>query len=203
MSLLTVRNSRNRSLVEAIPELLFRISQDGAILEIRKPQKVASLKDNHDGVEGHSPKDEIFDMIPTEIQHIVMPHVATALESGQTQVFEFQMSVDGNMSYYEGRVLANGYGWCVTKATLLAAKKDPDSYRGLIVRIAGYSAFFTSLAQGASGIRPISRFDASTAAATVARVRSPEPLGRPRGFPETPGGNGRPGPGRHPCGVRP
>ncbi len=102
--------ARNRSLVEAIPELLFRISQDGAILEIRKPQKVASLKDNHDGVEGHSPKDEIFDMIPTEIQHIVMPHVATALESGQTQVFEFQMSVDGNMSYYEGRVLANGYG---------------------------------------------------------------------------------------------
>ena len=102
--------ARNRSLVEAIPELMFRISQDGTILEIRKPQKVASPKDNHDGVEGHNPKDEIFDIIPTEIQHIVMPHVATALESGQTQIFEFQMSVDGNMSYYEGRVLANGYG---------------------------------------------------------------------------------------------
>ena len=33
----------------------------------------------------------------------------------------------------------------INKATLLAAKKDPDSYRGLIVRIAGYSAFFTDL----------------------------------------------------------
>lgn len=47
-------------------------------------------------------------MIPTEAQHIVMPHVRKALESGQTQIFEFQMSVDGSVTYHEGRVLANG-----------------------------------------------------------------------------------------------
>jgi len=33
----------------------------------------------------------------------------------------------------------------INKATLLAAKKDPEKYRGLIVRIAGYSAYFTDL----------------------------------------------------------
>lgn len=33
----------------------------------------------------------------------------------------------------------------INKATLLAAKKDPDKYRNLIVRIAGYSAYFTDL----------------------------------------------------------
>ena len=33
----------------------------------------------------------------------------------------------------------------INKTTLLAAKKDPDNYRGLIVRIAGYSAYFTDL----------------------------------------------------------
>ena len=33
----------------------------------------------------------------------------------------------------------------VSKETLLAAKKDPEKYRDLIVRIAGYSAFFTTL----------------------------------------------------------
>lgn len=33
----------------------------------------------------------------------------------------------------------------INKTTLLAAKKDPESYRGLIVRIAGYSAYFTDL----------------------------------------------------------
>ena len=33
----------------------------------------------------------------------------------------------------------------MNKDTLLAAKKDPDKYRNLIVRIAGYSAFFVDL----------------------------------------------------------
>lgn len=33
----------------------------------------------------------------------------------------------------------------INKSTLLAAKKDPENYRGLIVRIAGYSAYFTDL----------------------------------------------------------
>ena len=33
----------------------------------------------------------------------------------------------------------------INRDTLLAAKKDPDKYRGLIVRIAGYSAYFVDL----------------------------------------------------------
>ncbi len=33
----------------------------------------------------------------------------------------------------------------INKATLLAAQKDPDKYRNLIVRIAGYSAYFVDL----------------------------------------------------------
>jgi formate C-acetyltransferase len=33
----------------------------------------------------------------------------------------------------------------VDKATLLAAQKDPDSHRGLIVRVAGYSDYFCDL----------------------------------------------------------
>ena len=34
----------------------------------------------------------------------------------------------------------------VSRETLLAAKKYPEKYRDLIVRVAGYSAFFTTLA---------------------------------------------------------
>jgi pyruvate formate-lyase/glycerol dehydratase family glycyl radical enzyme len=33
----------------------------------------------------------------------------------------------------------------VSRETLLAAKKDPENYRDLVVRVAGYSAFFTTL----------------------------------------------------------
>ena len=33
----------------------------------------------------------------------------------------------------------------VSRETLLAAKVNPEKYRDLIVRVAGYSAFFTTL----------------------------------------------------------
>ena len=33
----------------------------------------------------------------------------------------------------------------VSRETLLAAKKNPENYRDLVVRVAGYSAFFTIL----------------------------------------------------------
>jgi formate C-acetyltransferase len=35
----------------------------------------------------------------------------------------------------------------VNRQTLLAAQKDPDSYRSLLVRIAGYSAYFCDLSR--------------------------------------------------------
>ena len=33
----------------------------------------------------------------------------------------------------------------INRETLEAAQKDPDSYRNLVVRVAGYSAYFTEL----------------------------------------------------------
>ena len=33
----------------------------------------------------------------------------------------------------------------INRETLLAAQKDPDKYRNLIIRIAGYSAYFVDL----------------------------------------------------------
>jgi pyruvate-formate lyase len=33
----------------------------------------------------------------------------------------------------------------VDRATLIAAQQDPEAYRGLVVRVAGYSALFTDL----------------------------------------------------------
>ena len=35
----------------------------------------------------------------------------------------------------------------VSRETLLAAQKDPEGYRDLVVRVAGYSAFFRDLAR--------------------------------------------------------
>ena len=37
---------------------------------------------------------------------------------------------------------------CVKRETLLAAQKNPEEYRNLVVRVAGFSAFFVLLEKG-------------------------------------------------------
>ena len=104
---LAASEASNRALLEAIPDLMFRMDKDGKISETRRPHKAASAVDNHDGQHGQDMPDETVDLIPTHIQQMAIPYVDRALESKQTQAFEFQMSVDGSVSYHEARVLPN------------------------------------------------------------------------------------------------
>jgi len=99
--------AKNRALVDAIPDLMFRINKVGKIIETRRPQKVKAAADNRESPHSQGIPDELIDLLPTQIQQMAMPHVAKALQSRQTQVFEFQLSVDNRASQYEARVLAS------------------------------------------------------------------------------------------------
>jgi two-component sensor histidine kinase/PAS domain-containing protein len=100
--------AKNRALVDAIPDLMFRINREGRIVESRKPRKAKSATDG-ESLPGRGIPDELIDLLPTQIQEMAMPHVTAALQSGQTQIFEFQLSLEGRVSHCEARVLA-GYG---------------------------------------------------------------------------------------------
>lgn len=52
------------------------------------------------------------------------------------------------MSFSPKLIIALQYN-IVSRETLLDAKKHPDQYRDLVVRVAGYSAFFTALSPDA------------------------------------------------------
>ena len=119
--------ARNRALVEAIPDLVFCIDRGGKISEIRRPQKTAPAAGDRDGQQGTL--DEIIDLIPTHVQQMAMPHVEKALESRQTQMFEFQMSVDGSVSYHEARVLPNSDHDAMLIVRNVTDQKTPEEAR--------------------------------------------------------------------------
>jgi two-component sensor histidine kinase/sensor domain CHASE-containing protein len=100
--------AKNRALVDAIPDLMFRVNREGRIVESRKPRKAKTTTDG-ESLPGRGIPDELIDLLPTQIQEMAVPHVTEALQSGQTQIFEFQLSLEGRVSHYEARVLA-GYG---------------------------------------------------------------------------------------------
>ena len=92
---------------------------------------------------------------------------ASLLSVGYTKATKYQEGVEGILNMkLSPQVVAGEEGskvlaalirtWCdlklwhiqfniVNTATLKAAQKDPDKYRNLLVRVAGYSAYFVDL----------------------------------------------------------
>jgi PAS domain-containing protein len=86
--------ARNQALVETIPDLVFAVDQEGRFTKIGRSQE-------------WDLSDEMISLISTQIREMAMPHVTTALVSRQTQVFRFQLTIDGRESYHEARVSAS------------------------------------------------------------------------------------------------
>jgi sensor domain CHASE-containing protein len=119
--------ARKRALVEAIPDLVFRMDGDGKISDTRRPQKVAAASDNGEGARGT--EDDIIDLMPAHMQQMTLPCVTEALKSRQTQVFEFQMSVDGSTSHHEARVVANSDHDALIMVRDVTAQKHEEEAR--------------------------------------------------------------------------
>ena len=92
--------ARNRAIVEALPDLVFRISRDGTYLDAHAPQEEDLLV----------PRDQLLgrtvrDVLPAELAAEAMHYVERALETGAVQVFEYALPLPrGDVRSYEVRI---------------------------------------------------------------------------------------------------
>jgi diguanylate cyclase (GGDEF)-like protein/PAS domain S-box-containing protein len=92
--------AKNQALLEAIPDMLFQISKDGTLLEIK------GLKENHVIV----PSDELLgkkvhDVMPSTVAKVIMKHLNRAFQAKEIEVFEYQQWIDGDKKFFEGRLV--------------------------------------------------------------------------------------------------
>jgi len=78
--------ARNRALLEAIPDLLFRIHRDGTYLDCKADEK-STLLLPVTALMGKS----VYDVLPRDVAERRMMYVHRALETGQPQNFEYQL----------------------------------------------------------------------------------------------------------------
>ena len=94
---------QQRALVNAIPDAMIRIYLDGTILACKTarnwelPVLCGEIQGQHIGA-----------ILPTDIADLFLLHSGTAHESAETQLFEYQMTVNGVTSHYEVRLIASG-----------------------------------------------------------------------------------------------
>jgi PAS domain S-box-containing protein len=95
------RAERYRALLQAMPDLMFRISRDGTYLAYNAPnERDLFIKD----VVGLT----VWDRLPRNLAHRVLEAGRAALDSGEAQVIEYALDFGGQTRHYEGRFAASG-----------------------------------------------------------------------------------------------
>ncbi len=95
--------STNRAILDAIPDMIFRLSRDGAYLDFIPGT----------GVEPVVPRDEflgrrVHEVLPPEIAEEITLRVEMALQTGETQLYEHQVVVSGERRDWETRFAVSG-----------------------------------------------------------------------------------------------
>jgi PAS domain S-box-containing protein len=97
--------ARNRALLNAIPDLMFRLARDGVVL------------DHHAARVGEGDRDAAYQLVGTNIRESPWPlevvarfleATHAALSTGRAQSFEYELAVDGDRQHLEARVVESG-----------------------------------------------------------------------------------------------
>jgi len=105
---LAEREAEKRALLNAIPDMMFRVGGDGTILDARATEADGPPRTQVRSTDGkpyqESPQ---YKVLSAEVVHWGLPFVKQALQTGETQLFEIQVPLNGDTAFYEARVAAS------------------------------------------------------------------------------------------------
>jgi len=93
--------AKNRALLNAIPDLIFQLSSDGIILDI-KPAKDYTL----DLPAREVISKNVCEVLPSEVAHQTTYYIKQALRTHENQVFEYERLINNSAAHYEVRIVA-------------------------------------------------------------------------------------------------
>lgn len=89
-----------RVVFQALPDMYFRLAPDGTILDYRT-QNSAELYTPPEAFLGQ----RIQDVLPGDLTRLLETNISQACETDQIQVFEYDLSMDGDNRHYEARLI--------------------------------------------------------------------------------------------------
>jgi diguanylate cyclase (GGDEF)-like protein/PAS domain S-box-containing protein len=100
---LGISEARNRAILSAIPDLMLRISKEGTILECKESKEIGWFMDPQKFI-----GKKLTEQLPQDAAVTAMHFVEQALQSGNTQFFEFELEKNNTTYYYEARIVVSG-----------------------------------------------------------------------------------------------
>jgi PAS domain S-box-containing protein len=96
---LQASEARNQAMLSAMPDLLFRLSKDGKILDFKAPNIFDLPLPNHEFIGKN-----VAEILPEEVANSISNYTQLALATGKMQVFEYQLPLMGDRQECEARV---------------------------------------------------------------------------------------------------
>jgi PAS domain S-box-containing protein len=106
---LKLSNSRNLAILNAIPDLMFRINCNGVFLDFQA-QTTSDLYVHPDMIIGR----KLHEILPTYIVDLISRYLQTILKTGELQVFEYALPMPAGTCFFEARMALSGSDEIVT-----------------------------------------------------------------------------------------
>jgi PAS domain S-box-containing protein len=92
----------NRALIDAMPDLLFRISTDGTYVNYKASKDYDLLLPPNEFL-----GKKVHEVMPPEVAEPTMRCIQQALATSEVQIFEYQLMLHNELHYYEARIVVS------------------------------------------------------------------------------------------------
>lgn len=100
---LKASEARNRAILEAIPDLIFRVSREGICLDWKPAKEDTFLLQGREIIGKH-----LLECLPTAVAELIWHHVELALSSQEIQIVHYQLPHNGKIHNFEARLVQSG-----------------------------------------------------------------------------------------------
>jgi PAS domain S-box-containing protein len=100
---------RNRALLDAIPDLMFRVTRDGTTLDVQAEDTAGLVLPAEEQI-GRNARD----LLPPDVADAVLACIERALETGSMSSVEYELEIQGEAHVFESRMVPSGANEVVT-----------------------------------------------------------------------------------------
>lgn len=95
--------ARNKAVLEAIPDEIFRVTRDGIYLDWKASKQEVLLVRDSEILGRH-----LHQVLPKQVAGLIWHHVELALETNEIQIVEYQLRLNDKLSDFEARLVKSG-----------------------------------------------------------------------------------------------
>jgi two-component sensor histidine kinase/HAMP domain-containing protein len=116
--------TKNRALLEAIPDIIFQIRKDGTIFNY-KATKNENLYMSPNIFLGR----RLNEILPKDVAIQAMDNIEKAIQTQKTQTFRYQLEIQGEVKDYEARIAVTGEDEIIAIVTDISEHKKAEEAR--------------------------------------------------------------------------